>query len=173
MKKKTIIISIFVSIVILLIAYLFLINKQEENTIIYFKYEYGYVPLGETEHQGELLKGQSLTYSKIELKDNKYVLESNISDDIYYVYDKLDKKDMAELQKIIQKNNVYEWKTFNEENFDEYRSNNAGKYFILEITYKNGKNIKVATNLEFPSNYEYVHTDIMEHLESIMRRAFE
>lgn len=57
MKQKIIVISIGIVVLItfLLILYLFLINKQKANEIIYFKYIYGDVPLGETEHQGELL----------------------------------------------------------------------------------------------------------------------
>lgn len=169
MKKKVIIICLIICALIVS-SFVFLSSKREENEIIFFKYVFGYIPPNETEKVGELLKGEQYFTSTIELKDNEYHLISNYngSDDVYFMYE-VDRKDIRKLQQIIENNNIDKWNKYNEDDFNEYKSNDKGKYFIIEITYKDGRNIKVATNTNFPSNYEKVHTSIEEYLKDIMK----
>lgn len=169
MKKKVIIICLIICALIVSLL-VFLSSKREENEIVFFKYIYGYVPSKETERVGELLKGEKFCTNTIELKNNKYQLISNYygSDDVYGMYE-VSRKDIRKLQQIIEYNNIDKWNKYNEDNFNEYKSNDKGKYFIIEITYKDGRNIKVATNINFPSNYEEVHTNIEECLKDIMK----
>ena len=157
MKKKTIILTVFVAVLILVLVLVFLLTmrgkKEEvyEGEIISISYSYGSYNGGYWNY--EIYKENQKTFVKakgwngVELNLNKQV-DNNVLDDI---------------SQIVKEKEIYKWYGFNKEDKNVL----DGYSFSLTIKYSDGKEGKASGYMKYPNNYTSAHKELTNYLETI------
>ena len=76
------------------------------------------------------------------------------------------KKDMDELKKIINDNNIYEWDGFDEQEEHVYDADG----FTLEVYYSDGRLLQAKGYMHYPENYDVGSKALYEYLDKLAQK---
>ena len=162
MKKNKSLLKIIACCIVILaiaVAAIFLIanlqkgNEGDGNTnpITSFRYEYGSYFGGYYDYQ-------------IENDDGKNILTASGANGVKLdIQTELSKKELQELSRIINENNIQEWNNFDGKNNDIM----DGYSFHLKVSYKDGTTINADGYESYPNNYKAGHKALETFLSSI------